>query len=170
MKRSSIRAVVTADTHIPDFAKSIPSQLLDEAGTVDLILHAGDATSAPVLDRLSERAPVHAVLGNNDGADVSRWGAKESLELEIGGVSCALVHDAGPAKGRARRMRRRFPDADVVFFGHSHIPMDVAEDGIRLVNPGSPTWKRRQPRPTYAIVTFGGGVDVEFRELPVLAR
>jgi putative phosphoesterase len=141
--------------------------ILSEARRVDLILHAGDATRAAVLEELARFAPVHAVVGNNDNADVGAWGAHEALELEIAGTQVCLIHDAGPAKGRGRRMRRRFPNAGVVVFGHSHIPMDVAADGDapRLVNPGSPTWKRRQPHPTYAIVTFGKRIDVDIKRM-----
>jgi putative phosphoesterase len=162
--------LLTADTHVPDFATSLPAELIDACRGADLIVHAGDVTRAAVLRQLGEHAPVHAVVGNNDGPSVRRWGARDALELDIAGVHVAVIHDAGAAKGRGRRLRRRFPDADVAFFGHSHIPMDVEEDGIRLINPGSPTWKRRQPRPTYAVVTFGRKVVVRFLELPVTPR
>jgi putative phosphoesterase len=113
-----------------------------------------------VLDQLAQAAPVRAVQGNNDGADVAAWGAPEWLTFDIDGVPFGVIHDAGPAKGRGSRMRRRFPGARVVLFGHSHIPMDLDEDGLRLVNPGSPTWKRRQERPTFAILTVGRGIRV----------
>jgi uncharacterized protein len=162
---ASVRVLLTADTHVPDFAPELPGPLLRAAAHVDLVVHAGDVTSGRVLDRLGECAPVRAVIGNNDAVDVRTWGARDTLELEIGGVPVAVIHDAGPRAGRGRRMRRRFPQAAVTFFGHSHIPMDLEEDGMRLVNPGSPTWKRRQPAATFAIVTFGRSVDVEFRRL-----
>jgi uncharacterized protein len=141
-----VRVLVTADTHIPDHARVLPDAVYDEARRVDLIIHAGDVTRAAVLDELGRFAPVHAVIGNNDRADVAAWGAEDALEIDIAGVAVGVIHDAGPARGRPRRMRRRFPNACIVVFGHSHIPMDLeAEDGPRLVNPGSPTWKRRQP-------------------------
>jgi putative phosphoesterase len=160
-----MRLLVIADTHIPDFARRLPAAILDEAAASDLVIHAGDVTTASVLDELSQRALVHAVRGNNDLADVTAWGGAETLELEIKGVPVAVVHDAGPARGRPSRMRRRFPDARLLFFGHSHIPMDVEEDGLRLVNPGSPTWKRRQPNATYAVVTVGRSIAVDIRPL-----
>jgi putative phosphoesterase len=165
-----VPVLLTADTHVPDFARSLPPELIAAARHVDMIIHAGDVTRAAVLDELDDCAPVRAVVGNNDDADVPSWGAREALELEVAGVTIAVIHDAGPAKGRGRRMRRRFPDADIAVFGHSHIPMDIEEDGIRLVNPGSATWKRRQPRPTFAIVRFGTKVDVDLRQLPVRPR
>ena len=160
-----VRVLLTADTHVPDFARAVPAELIEESRRADLIVHAGDVTRACVLRELSSHAPVHAVVGNNDGSDVRRWGARDSLELDVAGVHVAVIHDAGPSKGRGRRLQRRFPDADLAFFGHSHIPMDIEEDRLRLVNPGSPTWKRRQPLPTFAVVTFGRTVEVEFREL-----
>jgi putative phosphoesterase len=162
---AAMRLLVIADTHIPDFARRLPAAILDEAATSDLVIHAGDVTTASVLGELSQRAPVHAVRGNNDLADVSAYGAAETLELEIEGVPVAVVHDAGPTRGRPSRMRRRFPQARLLFFGHSHIPMDVEEDGLRLVNPGSPTWKRRQPNPTYAVVTIGRSIAVDIRRV-----
>jgi uncharacterized protein len=163
----AVRVLVVADTHIPDHAKVLPDVILREARGVDLIVHAGDATRAAVLETLASLAPAQAVIGNNDHSDVAAWGARESLELDIGGTAVGVIHDAGPAQGRARRMRRRFPNARVVVFGHSHIPMDleVEGDGLRLVNPGSPTWKRRQPYPTYAIVEFGRRIDVDIRSM-----
>lgn len=118
---------------------------------MDLILHAGDATSADVLDRLAQLAPVHAVAGNLDGPAVRAWGAAEEARLEVGGVPVAMVHDAGRRQGRARRLQRRFPQVRMVVFGHSHIPLDEQSPELRLVNPGSPTWKRLAPRPTFAL-------------------
>jgi uncharacterized protein len=162
-----VRVLVVADTHIPDHAKALPDVILAEARRADLILHAGDATRAVVLDNLARFAPVQAVVGNNDHADVAAWGAQETVELDIAGTTVALIHDAGPARGRPGRMHRRFPNASVVIFGHSHIPMDMGseDDHVRLINPGSPTWKRRQPYPTYAIVEFGRRLDVEIKSM-----
>jgi len=162
-----VRALVVADTHIPDHARALPDLVLREADRADLILHAGDVTRAAVLDELAGFAPVHAVIGNNDAPDVAAWGATETMELDIAGVAVGLIHDAGPSRGRSRRMRRRFPDASIVVFGHSHIPMDVEaeDDRLRLVNPGSPTWKRRQPYTTYAIIEFGRRIDVDIRSV-----
>ena len=163
-----IRVVVVADTHIPDFARRLPEAVLREAERADVVIHAGDVTSPAVLDALAAFAPVLAVRGNNDGPDVAAWGAPETIETELDGVPSAVIHDAGPAKGRPARMRRRFPGARLVIFGHSHIPIDIDEAGVRLLNPGSPTWKRRQPTPTFAIVEIHDGtLDVELVELDV---
>jgi putative phosphoesterase len=153
-----MRVVVISDTHVPDFAAALPPMLLRAFEGADVILHAGDVTSTGVLDELSRFAPVHVALGNNDGAAVGRWGATEHVRLELGGVRIRMLHDAGPRDGRERRMRRLFPDADVVVFGHSHIPIDAtAPDGLRLFNPGSPTWKRRQHLPTYGVISVAEG-------------
>jgi len=96
------------------------------------------------------------VRGNNDGPDVAAWGAPDTLETDLGGVRLAMVHDSGPAPGRAARLRHRFPGADLVVFGHSHIPVN-AVDGQRIFNPGSPTDRRRQPHGTLGILDIGGG-------------
>jgi putative phosphoesterase len=152
-----VRLLIVSDTHIPDFAKALPDAVLAEAARADLVLHAGDVTSSSVLERLAEAAPVLCALGNGDGEDVAGWGAGSRIETRLDGINLAMVHDSGPRKGRARRLRRWFPEADLVVFGHSHIPMDVTEEGIRLLNPGSPTWKRRQDAPTFAVVVLRDG-------------
>jgi uncharacterized protein len=138
-----------------------------QLATAELILHAGDVCNASVLDELSSYAPVRAVLGNNDGADVAAWGAPETLEFEVEGVPVAMVHDSGKAAGRGARLRRQFPAAQLVVFGHSHIPLDQAADGVRIFNPGSPTDRRRQPRCTFGVLDFDDGRLVQARILPV---
>jgi putative phosphoesterase len=152
-----MRVVVLADTHLtPRSRRRLPrpaTALLEEA---DVVLHAGDIVTGDLLEELSAFAPVHAVLGNNDHdlcgllADV--------VELELGGVAVAMVHDSGPSSGRARRLHRRFPSAGLVVFGHSHIPQLVdGVDGQRLCNPGSPTQRRSQPHHTVAVLDLEDG-------------
>lgn len=133
----------------------------------DLILHAGDVCVPSVLDELAVFAPVKVVLGNNDEAGVAAWGATETLEFDLDGLPVAMVHDSGPAKGRTARMRRRFPRAELVVFGHSHIPMDETGDGVRIFNPGSPTDRRRQPRGTVGVLRVENGGLVEASIVPV---
>jgi len=133
----------------------------------DLILHAGDVCTAAVLDELAQYAPVTAVVGNNDGPDVAAWGAAETAALPIGGLRVAMIHDSGPAAGRLARMRARFPGADLVVFGHSHIPLDAAVNGFRIFNPGSPTDRRRQPRGTLGVLDVADDALVEARIVEV---
>jgi putative phosphoesterase len=158
---------VIADTHAPRFWKSCPPAVARLLGGVDVILHAGDFCTADVLQELESYAPIHAVLGNNDGPDVASWGAPEVLRLEIAGVRIAMIHDSGPAKGRLARLRRLFPDADLVVFGHSHIPWDEELDGFRIFNPGSPTDKRRQPHGTIGMLELDSGQIVSAHLIPV---
>lgn len=162
-----LRVGVVSDTHAPRFWKSMPLSVARELADVDLILHAGDVCRPSVLDELAALAPVHVVQGNNDGDDVAAWGAPETLELELAGVRVAMIHDAGQKQGRVRRMRRRFPTADVVVFGHSHIPWDEAEDGLRILNPGSPTDKRRQPHGTVGHLVLADGAVESWRLVEV---
>ena len=151
-----MRILVLADTHIPDHARALPGALGPALRRADLIMHAGDVTSPVVIDELEAHAPVHVAMGNNDSAAVRARGALDEVRIEVEGVRIAMVHDSGRRDGRERRLRRRFPDADMVVFGHSHIPVDTRVDGLRLFNPGSPTWKRRQPVPTYGWITISG--------------
>jgi uncharacterized protein len=150
-------ALILADTHVPRVRRELPAELEPHLASSDVVFHAGDVTDPAVLDQLAAHAPVFAVLGNADGPGLALWGAVERLEVVVGGVAVAMVHDAGPARGRPARLRRWFPDAQLVIYGHSHIPQ-IARDRERvLVNPGSPTWKRRQPHPTVAIARLAPG-------------
>jgi putative phosphoesterase len=183
-----VNIVAISDTHAPRRWKSCPPAVAAHLRGADLILHAGDVCTAAVLDELAGYAPVHAVLGNNDGPDVAAWGAPETLSLNLGGLRVAMIHDSGAAAGRLRRMRRRFPDADLVVFGHSHIPLDASAGppgepvasqggdagprdksagGLRIFNPGSPTDRRRQPHGTIGLLTVAEGRLTQARIVPV---
>ena len=134
----------------------MPDAVYAELECVDVVLHAGDVLTQDLLDELAGFAPVHAVLGNNDRELTGVL--PETLLLELDGVRVALVHETGPTKGRAARVHRRFPDAQVVIYGHSHQPVD--EEGVagqRLFNPGSPTERRRAPAHTYGRLEFEAG-------------
>jgi putative phosphoesterase len=149
-----MRIAVLADTHAPRRWRRCPPTVARHLARVDLILHAGDVCTAEVLHELAAFAPVRAVLGNNDGPDVRAWGAPPSLTLDLEGLRVGMVHDAGPRAGRVGRLRRRFPTADLVVFGHSHIPLDLDDEelGLRIFNPGSPTDRRRQPQGTIGLL------------------
>lgn len=160
------------DTHLGAHTLDrMPPEVWELAAAADLVLHAGDVVEQAVLDALSERAPVHAVLGNNDhGLEA---GLPQTLELDLDGVRVAMVHDSGARPGRASRLARRFPDAQVVVFGHSHDPLlEQAPGGPLLVNPGSPTHRRRQPVHTLAWLELVGGVivDAQVRAVGPLAE
>lgn len=152
-----MKVAVLSDTHAPRYWKSCPPAVAAVLDHVELILHAGDVCTVNVLHELSAWAPVHAVLGNNDGPDVRDWGAPVELLLEIAGLPVAMVHDSGPATGRPARLRKRYPSAELVIFGHSHIPMDVVDGDRRIFNPGSPTDRRRQPRGTMGLLEISDG-------------
>ena len=168
-----MKVIVLSDTHAPRRWRSCPPAVAEQLRGADLILHAGDVCTAGVLDELAAYAPVRAVRGNNDGPDVAAWGAPDTLELVLGGLRVAMIHDSGPAAGRPARMRRRFPGAELVVFGHSHIPLDSGPgphpgaDGQRIFNPGSPTDRRRQSRGTVGVLDIQDGQLVSARIVPV---
>jgi uncharacterized protein len=147
-------AVVIADTHLPLRASALPEGLIPHLEWADLILHAGDLMDPTLLDELAAYAPVRAVRGNLDPPEAK---LPETLQFEFGGVKIAMIHDSGRTRGRRNRMRRRFPGARVVIFGHSHIPWLEDEEGLLLLNPGSPTDKRRQPKHTFALLWVEDG-------------
>jgi putative phosphoesterase len=153
-----VRLLLTADSHVPRRARDLPGQLWEEVDRADLVVHAGDWVDVALLDRLQERsAELIGVFGNNDGPELRRR-LPEVATVTVDGLRLAVVHETGPAVGRERRCRLRFPDADLLVFGHSHVPWDtVTEDGLRLLNPGSPTDRRRQPVATYMVAEVGGG-------------
>ncbi len=162
-----MKVVVLSDTHAPRRWRHCPPAVARSLADADLILHAGDVCTASVLDELAGFAPVRAVLGNNDGPDVAAWGAPQAAELELAGLPVAMIHDSGAAAGRIPRLRRRFPAARLVVFGHSHIPLDQAGDGLRIFNPGSPTDRRRQPHGTFGILRIDDGRLTDARIVPV---
>jgi putative phosphoesterase len=153
----AVRVIALSDTHAPRRWTSCPPAVAAWLREADTILHAGDVCTAGVLAELAEYAPVHAVLGNNDGPDVAKWGAPPTLQLVLGGVRVAMIHDSGRAAGRLRRMRTTFPSAELVIFGHSHIPLDDSDGTVRIFNPGSPTDRRRQPHGTLGILDIADG-------------
>lgn len=161
-----MRIAVISDTHLPRGARRLPEECVARLRDADLILHAGDLSTMAVLRELEGYGTVVAVHGNVDSAEV-RAALPESATVETDGVRIALVHDAGPSKGRLARMRRRFPGTDAVVFGHSHVPLhETAPDGFQIFNPGSPTERRRAPRHTMGIAIVGEG-GVTFELIPV---
>ncbi|WP_194911177.1 metallophosphoesterase family protein [Catenulispora rubra] len=164
-----MRLLLTTDTHLPTRARVLPAPLLDALDEADVVFHAGDWVDTATLDLLQKRSKqLVAVYGNNDGPALQeRLPLVAHVELE----SCrfAVVHETGPAKGREKRCAAQFPDTDVLVFGHSHIPWDSqAPGGLRLLNPGSPTDRRRQPFATFmtAVVEDGRLCDVRLHNLP----
>jgi putative phosphoesterase len=152
-----MRALVLADTHIRDSGSTrLPERVWEEVRGADVVLHAGDVVGASFLDELRATAPLHAVLGNNDTALIGVL--TETVELDLEGVQVAMVHDSGPRAGREARMHRRFPSADIVVFGHSHIPWnEVGVAGQLLFNPGSPTQRRGRPYRTFGLLEIDAG-------------
>jgi uncharacterized protein len=159
-----MRLLLLADTHVPARARDLPQQVWQEVDRADVVLHAGDWVDVRLLDALEARAGhVIGVAGNNDGPDL-RARLPEVAQVELDGVRLAVVHETGGREGRERRCAAAYPDVDVLVFGHSHIPWDTtAPGGLRLLNPGSPTDRRRQPRCTYMTATVSGGSLTEVR-------
>ena len=161
------RIAIISDTHLPRGRRRIPDPCLEELARADLILHAGDIATVQTLEEIEALGPpVRAVLGNVDEPALADRGVPDERIVEVDGARIAMVHDAGPATRRLERMRVRFPDADAVVFGHSHIPLHEERDGFHIFNPGSPTDRRRQPRHTMGLaeVTATG---LAFRHLVV---
>ena len=151
-----MQIAVISDTHMPRGSRRLPAACVERLREADLIVHAGDLMHLSVLRELEACGPVVAVYGNADDAEV-RAALPAEASVDAGGVTIAVVHDAGAAKGRLARLRRRFPDADAVVFGHSHIPLHGQDaDGFQIFNPGSPTERRRAPRNTMGIATVAG--------------
>nr|WP_301214842.1 metallophosphoesterase [Leifsonia virtsii] len=145
-----MKLLLMSDTHVPKRARALPAQLLAAVEAADVVIHAGDWVDAATLDLLESRSRrLVGVWGNNDGTELRRR-LPEVARVELDGVRVAVVHETGPAAGREARCEQAFPETDVLVFGHSHIPWDtVAPGGLRLLNPGSPTDRRRQPVCTY---------------------
>jgi putative phosphoesterase len=164
-----VRLLLLADTHVPARARDLPTRVWEEVERADVVLHAGDWVDTGLLDRLEAVAGrVFGCYGNNDSADLCAR-IPEIAQIELAGVSIIVVHETGSAKGREQRIDRRFPGADLIVFGHSHMPWDTTTPaGKRLLNPGSPTDKRRQPHATFQTLELEAGVigPVTLHKLP----
>lgn len=146
---------VIADTHMPKGRRELPGECAEKIHAADALIHAGDFSAASVLADLEALCPVVlAVHGNVDDAELRRR-LPESLEIEIGGRTVAVIHDSGPSRDRLARMRARFPKADAVIFGHSHLPLHEEQDGFQIFNPGSPTERRRAPQRSMGLLHPG---------------
>ena len=158
-----VSLLLISDTHVPKRARDLPELVWAAAERVDVVVHAGDWVNLDLLDRLEERAKrVIGVYGNNDGPDL-RARLPEVARAELGGVKIAVVHETGPASGRETRCAADYPDDEVLIFGHSHIPWDTTTpSGLRLLNPGSPTDRRREPQCTFMTAVAADG---ELREV-----
>lgn len=163
------RLLLIADTHVPKRARALPEELWRAVDDADLVVHAGDWVDVGLLDELERRARrLLAVCGNNDHGEL-RERLPEVARADVEGLSMGVVHETGQSKGRDERMSALYPDLDVLVFGHSHIPWDTTTTtGLRLLNPGSPTDRRRQPHCTYLTATAHDGAlhDVTLHRLP----
>ncbi len=153
-----MRLLLLADTHVPTRARDLPARVWDEVAASDVVVHAGDWVVPELLDELEGRASrLVACWGNNDGPAL-RARLPETADVALAGVRFTVVHETGAASGREARMSRLYPDSQVLVFGHSHIPSDTATpSGLRLLNPGSPTDRRRQPFCSYMTASIDDG-------------
>ena len=164
-----VRLVLTSDTHLPQRARDLPAPLWAAVDDADVVVHAGDWVDVAALDALAARsARLVGCYGNNDGPAL-RARLPEIAYAELDGLRLAVIHETGPSAGRDERCAARFPDVDLLVFGHSHIPWDTtARSGLRLLIPGSPTDRRRQPFATFMTATIAGGrlTEVTLHRLP----
>lgn len=166
---AALRLLLLADTHVPRRARDLPPAVWDEVDRADVVVHAGDWVDVGLLDALEARSRrLVACYGNNDGPPL-RARLPLVAHADVGGLRLGVVHETGQATGREARCDANHPGLDVLVFGHSHIPWDtVTPAGMRLLNPGSPTDRRRQPACTYGTATVRDGAlgDVVLHALP----
>jgi putative phosphoesterase len=148
---------IISDTHLPRGGRRLPQSCVERLGACDLILHAGDVMTADVLDEMEGIGPPLLAVHGNVDSDELRALVPAERTVEAAGVRIAMVHDAGAAKGRLDRLRKRFPEADAVIFGHSHLPLHEERGGFQIFNPGSPTERRRAPAHTMGVARVAGG-------------
>lgn len=164
----ALQLAIMSDTHVPKRARVLPDALWRAVDEADVVIHAGDWVDVATLDALESRSRLLVgVVGNNDGDELRRR-LPEVARIELGGLRFAVVHETGQATGREARMDQAFPETDVLVFGHSHIPWDTTTaGGLRLLNPGSPTDRRRQPRHTFLTATVRDGELHDVELVPV---
>jgi hypothetical protein len=161
-----VKVAVIGDTHTRGQSRPVPPGAWPFLETADHILHTGDVCDPALLDELKSLAPLTVVMGNCDAFEVRAWGAVPDAHVELGGVPIAMTHDSGAREGRRERMRERFPDARVVVFGHSHLPINDDDGDLLLFNPGSATWKRMAPYTSMGLLWIEDG-KVEGEIVPV---
>ena len=164
-----MRLVLVADTHVPKRARDLPAQLWTEIESADVVVHAGDWVDLALLDAIEQRARrLIGVVGNNDGPDL-RARLPETARVDLDGLRVTVVHETGGRNNRERRMDGLYAaDTDLLVFGHSHIPWDTCTpSGVRLLNPGSPTDRRRQPVATYMTAEISSGRLSDVTLVPV---
>jgi uncharacterized protein len=147
---------LVADTHLPRGSRALPQECVDLLARADLILHAGDVTAAPVLEALGELGPLQAVYGNMDDPEL-RSSLPKELVVEVAGARIGMVHIPGPAAGRAARLAARFPGCDAVVYGHTHLPEVSRHEGVWILNPGSPTERRKAPHRAMLLLEISSG-------------
>jgi hypothetical protein len=149
---------VLSDTHMPKGGRALPKRAVELLGEAEAVLHGGDFFTVATLREIEALCPgsLHAVHGNVDEDELGA-ALPETLEVELDGALIAMIHDAGPSRARLGRMRARFPNADAVIFGHSHLPLHEEEDGFQIFNPGSPTERRRAPRHSMGLLRIEEG-------------
>jgi putative phosphoesterase len=159
-----LKLAVIGDTHLPRGRRRLPEECVARIAGADLVVHAGDFTTVAAYEEIAAIGPeLIAVHGNVDERALREL-LPERTEVEVAGARIGLIHDAGPRKGRLARLRRAFPDADAVIFGHSHLPLHACEQGFQIFNPGSPTERRRAPTHTMGIAEVESGA-IRFRHL-----
>lgn len=160
-----MNVAIISDTHLPRGTRRLPARCLDQLSRADLILHAGDFVAASVLSELGELAPVEAVYGNMDESALQA-SLPEQRVVEVGGARLGMVHVPGPRSGRAERLVAAFPHCDAVVYGHTHEPEATRFDGVWILNPGSPTERRRAPsRAMLLLAVTDGSVAPRLLEL-----
>ena len=156
-----MRVAVISDTHMDGGRRRLPDRCVELIEARELVLHAGDIMTVEALVEIEAiGTPLRAITGNMDGWEL-RDRLPAELELELEGARLAMVHDAGPSAGRLARMRKRFPAADAVVFGHSHLPLHERDGDFQIFNPGSPTERRRAPHHSMGLARIEGG-SIEF--------
>jgi putative phosphoesterase len=151
------RVAVISDTHLPRGARPLSQECIDVLASADLILHGGDVTEAAVLAMLRELKPLEAVYGNMDSEELRESLPKERV-VEVGGARIGIVHIPGPAAGRSARLVARFPGCDAVVYGHTHVPEITREGSTWILNPGSPTERRKAPHRAMLVLEVDGGL------------
>lgn len=157
LRSTAMLVAIVSDTHIPRRAKALPLSCVEHLRAADLIVHAGDLTTMPVLEELRTYGEVRGVHGNADDAAVQE-ALPARIDLDLDGQRVVVIHNGGARVGRLARLRRRYPEAEAVIFGHSHVPLHESDgEGFQIFNPGSATDRRRQPKHTMGVARSSGG-------------
>jgi len=158
-----MRLGIISDTH-----GLLRPEVFDAFEEVDHILHAGDIGPAELLTELETLAPVTAVFGNTDGMEL-RGRLPRVARLRLDGFDIVVTHGDQLGSPTPEKLNAKFPEAEIIVFGHTHRPLLTTVDVVvTVMNPGGAGPRRFDLPPSVGIMELEPGIPPRARLVPLL--